>query len=313
MTPGLQPRHFDYVLGPAQDSRLATVAAGAVIQGLELRLRPDAPFQMRGRAVYCQFNDANNATQADLQFLKTRFAGPVGDYRSKEFVAESIQSAYFGQVGNPKPIWPPIDYPASGVIRLDIYNAGLTTIANLTFVFRGVEYYPPGTVQGYKYPPRFASEAIQYQLDLPNIAVVDALQNQIFKVRQDADFVLEAGQASDVTPGAGPGWPLNVYFQLMDFNRFPYSSDLVRWDVLFGCVPSGPLDIGANVYAAGGGAFVPAYGAGPGAPGIFYPRIYIPANHTLMYNMSRDDSVLAGAVAKGYAVNFIGRKVFARG
>ena len=31
MTPGLIQRHQDYVLGPAQDSRLTTVAAGASI------------------------------------------------------------------------------------------------------------------------------------------------------------------------------------------------------------------------------------------------------------------------------------------
>ena len=50
MRPQFQERHHDYVMGPNQDSRLANVAAGAVLEDIELKLDSDAPFLLRGRA-----------------------------------------------------------------------------------------------------------------------------------------------------------------------------------------------------------------------------------------------------------------------
>jgi len=47
----LQQRHYDYVLGPNQDVRLASVAAGAVLEEVLLEMDSDAPFVLTGRAV----------------------------------------------------------------------------------------------------------------------------------------------------------------------------------------------------------------------------------------------------------------------
>src|SRR5438270_316874 len=101
MRPQFQERHHDYVLGPNQDSRLASVAAGAVIKSVELQLDPDAPFALRRRAVRV---DASGSAleQANLQFLKTQWTGPNNDFRQQSFVPESVALNYFGQGGNPK-------------------------------------------------------------------------------------------------------------------------------------------------------------------------------------------------------------------
>ena len=195
---GLQERHQDYVLGPNQDGRLANVAAGAFLEAVQLQLDSDAPFVMRSRCTYCQYNTANSQTQGNLQLLKTRLAGPLRDYRSLEYVAESAQMAYFGLFGNPKPIYPAINYPANGLITIDVYNAGALAIQDLTFVFRGVKTFPLGSIPGYTYPASFAAKPYSYQIDLPGMAVISDTGNQVFKVRTDGDFVIRAGQASDI-------------------------------------------------------------------------------------------------------------------
>jgi hypothetical protein len=56
MRPPYQERHFDYVLGPNQDARLASVVAGQEILGITLQLEHDAPFILRGRAMRVQYN-----------------------------------------------------------------------------------------------------------------------------------------------------------------------------------------------------------------------------------------------------------------
>ena len=66
--PALQERMFTYVLGPNQDSRLASVAAGAYVSGVELQLDSDAPFVLRSRAVRQAYS--SSVTQNNLQFLR---------------------------------------------------------------------------------------------------------------------------------------------------------------------------------------------------------------------------------------------------
>ena len=85
--PALQERMHTYVLGPTQDSRLASVAAGAYISGVELQLDSDAPFVLRSRAVRQAYD--SSLTQNNLQFLKTRWTGPVqGDFRQQDYILE---------------------------------------------------------------------------------------------------------------------------------------------------------------------------------------------------------------------------------
>lgn len=300
-------RHHDYVLGPNQDTRLGSVAAGAVIRNLELVLDPDAPFQLRSRALYCQYNTANGSTQSDLAGLKTRWSGPTKDYRHQGYVAETIQTAYFGQFGNPKPLARPIDYPAQGVILVDVYNAGATAITNLTFVWRGVKLFAPGSLPQANYPARFAAMPFPgYNVLISQLAVTETRYGQIFTVRQDADFVVQGGQFSAI---ASPNASKNVSLVLKDQDRKPYSNDFVRADVLFGCAAA---TTGMLNYLASGVSLVPPFLTGPSRPGLLYPQLYIPANRQLFFDILRDDSVITGSQTLDYVLNFIGQKVFSR-
>ena len=303
--PNLQPRHFDYVFGPNQDPRLASVAAGATIEKLVLRLDSDAPFLLCSRAVRLAYPDAT-INQNGLQFLKTRWAGPVEDYRQQVFVPERLQLANYGQAGQPGPVFPPIIYPAGGVITLDIYNSGASALTNLSFYWRGVKLYPWGTVPGYSYPSRMASLPFSYPIPTLALAGTETRYNQMFTVKPDADFVVRGIQALKPSYTAGPpaNTLANVSIILRDFDTRPYSNDFVPLDIL-----AGSQDWPATMPVGPSPNYYPVFPAGPAQPGLFYPEIYVPANHQLTFDIQRADGVNP---ATDYVFNLIGAKVFKR-
>lgn len=298
-----QQRHHDYIFGPNQDSRLASVAAGAVITGMKLRLDTDAPFELRSRVVRQKYTAA--LTQNGLQFLSSRWTGPAQDYRQQLPVPETLQLCNYGGIGNPKPLFRPVRYPANGVIMIDIVNAGASAITNLTFVFRGVKLYPWDAVPAYTYPPSFASLSFAYPLQVLALQPTELRQNLIFQVKPDADFVLRAGQATAPHLTNDTSVFSECGIILKDWSGKPYSNDFVPLDVMFGAAawPSS-IPIGASP------SFIPPFGTGPATPGLFYPEIYVPKNQQLWYDINRSDT---GATAnEDVTINLIGSKVFAR-
>jgi hypothetical protein len=304
MTANLQQRHFDYVLGPNQDSRLASVAPGAIIQEALLVTDTDAPFVLTGRALRCAYD--SNLNQANLQGVKTRFTGPTRDYRSQGFILESLLSAYYGAYGNPKPIVPGIQYPAGSTLMLDIQNTGPNTITNLSFYFRGFKLFPPGSVPAYTYPPTFASQTFATPIQVLALGVSEFRQNQIFTAKQDADFVIRGGQGISISSAAGRTLA-EVSIRFKDFNKNPYSNDLIPFDILFGTgsfpatVPVGPTP-----------SFVSPFATGPAQPGLFYPEIYVPMNNQILYDLQRSDGAVGANQAENFTFNLIGGKVFHR-
>ncbi len=302
--PRFQERHMDYVLGPNQDPRLASVAAGALIEGITLQLDSDAPFVLRSRAVRQDYTDA--LTQAGLQFLKTRWAGPTTDYRQQRLVPEALQMVNFGQGGNPKPIFPNVVYPASAFITLDLQNNGASAITNLRFYFRGVKLYPWGAVPSYTYPDRMAGLDFSYIQQVLALGVSETRTDIVFTVRQDADFVLRGAQVT--APFSSAGRVLaEVSIKLMDHNKKPYSNDFVDTDVVFGSgnfpatIPLGPAP-----------SFVAPFGVGPANMGLFYPELYVPANHQLLFDLKRADGAGIANQAEDFVIAWTGSKVFAR-
>lgn len=301
MTPDLQQRHFDYVLGPTQDTRLASVVAGAVVEEVLLKTDTDAPFVLTGRAVRHAYTSA--LTQANLVGLKTRWTGPTRDYRS-EFLLESLGMVYYGAYGNPKPIVPGILYPAGSVLMLNLKNTGANTITNLSFYFRGFKLYPKGSVPAYTYPKRMAAQTFSYPVAVSQLGVSETRVSQIFTCKPDADFVLRGGQGITISSSGGRTLA-EVAIILRDHQKNPYSNDYVPFDILFGTgafpatVPVGPTP-----------SFVTPFGTGPGQPGLFYPEIYIPKNHQLIYDLQRADGAVGSNVAEDFTFNFIGGKVF---
>src|ERR1035437_5478956 len=134
MTPGLIQRHHDYVLGPNQDARLASVAAGQSIAGLALKMDTDAPFVLRSRAMRVKYSDQGEGdrVQLGLNHLLARWAGPDRDYRSQNLIRQSLLAPFFGQLGNPIPVYPQVVYPRGSTLWVDIRNDGTEALTNLT-------------------------------------------------------------------------------------------------------------------------------------------------------------------------------------
>ncbi len=304
MRPLFQERHHDYVLGPNQDGRLASVAAGATLEKVKLTLDPDAPFALRGRAVRQKYSET--LTQAGMAGIRTQWCGPAMDYRMQTFIPESLQLANFGQAGNFGVTFPQIVWPANGVIQIDVYNAGASAVTNLTFYWRGVKLFPWGAVPAYTYPKKMAAQSFTYPVFVNDLGVSETRPNQIFTVKPDADFVIRGGQATAPFTAAGRTMA-EVGIILRDFNKKPYSNDYVAWDVMFGAgswpdtIPLGPTP-----------SFVAPFGTGPSQPGLFYPEIYLPANHQLVYDLVRTDGVSGSNQAEDLYINLIGSKVFPR-
>jgi hypothetical protein len=302
MIPNLQERFFIYVLGPGQDSRLSSVAAGDTIQEVNLRTDDDAPFVLTGKSVRHAYTSA--LTQANLQGLKTRFTGPTKDYRSDAYILESLQSAYYGQFGNPKPIVPPILYPSRSVLSVDLQNTGASAITNLSFYFWGYKIFPAGAVPAYTYPRRMASQTFAYPVPVSALGVDEYRYDQIFTVKPDADFVFRAGQGFTISSSEAGRTLAEVSIRLKDNHKQAYSSDFIPFDILFGTgsfpavVPVGPIP-----------SFVTPFGTGPSAPGIIYPEIYLPRNYQLLYDLHRADGSGGSNQAEDFTFSLIGSKV----
>jgi len=305
--PQLQERHHDYVLGPNQDSRLASVAPGQEIDNIELQLDPDAPFMLRGRAVRQAYD--SSLTQNNLQFLAMKWTGPQrGEFRQQDFVLESLAMANFGQDGNPKPIRPSITYPASGIIGVNLINRGPNPITNLTFFFRGVKLFPWGSVPAYRYPTSIKGISFSYPIPILNLGPTEIRQNLIFQPKPDADFIFRAGEA---TPpfGSGEGESrrqfAEVAIKLYDWSKKPFSNDFVPLDILFG---GGTFP--ASIPFGATPDFIVPFGPGPGQPGLIYPEIYVPRLNQLLYDLQRTDGNVNANQNESFVINLIGSKVF---
>lgn len=317
--PPTQHRHYDYVVGgnlaidkTNQDVRLNTVAAGAEIQDIILQMDNDAPFFMTSRAVRCAYVPSGRGgtfDQSPLQGLKTKWTGPGGrDFRQQDYILESLQMAYYGQFGNPKPIAPGILFPAGSVMRIDLRNTGSGGISNLQFFFRGYKLYPWGSVIANTYPAECASQSFAYPVFVSQLGFSELRQNQIFTVKTDADFVLRAGCTFPISSSGeeSPRTLAEVFIILKDPDKKPYSNDFIPMDVLWGnsafpaVVPVGPTP-----------SFTTPFGTGPGQPGLFYPEIYVPKNHQLLYDLWRQDGAVGSNQSEDFTFNLIGAKVFA--
>lgn len=296
-------RHHDYVLGPNQDARLASIDPGQSITGITLALDVDAPFLLRSRAVRQQYDlsrqQTNNvASGAGLNHFLMRWAGPDRDYRQQTFVRQNLYAPYFGQIGNPIPVYPQVFYPRQAQITVDVFNDGTDALINVTMYFRGVKLFSPGAVRSYEYPAKFGLLPYVYPKVIAGLPVFTGPIRNTLLVKGDADFVLRGGQAGDTFTSPRSS---EVFITIRDEDEKRYSNDAVHADVLFGNSNMG------NIFAGGS----PIAG-GPNAPGLFYPEIYIPKNHLIYFDVSRDDSYLGEAAAVDYPISFIGQKVFAK-
>lgn len=314
MRPQFQERHQDYVVGPNQDTRLASVAAGQLVSNIELTMDPDAPFLLRGRAYRVSYNNLDARQQVGLQNLSLRYSGPDQDYRSNVLVPQGLLMPYGGQSAAWKPVYPQILYPARSVMLIDVLNTGTTALTNLVLYFRGVKLFPWGINPSYTYPERPAKSALLpyvYPIAAPNaanpqgsiqnLATADTRNLLIWQNQPDSGFIIRALQAG---PSYSP-FALEVFITLRDENRKAFSNAPVHFEVL--CGPSG------GNYQTGAAGSIGAIGTGNSAPGVLYPEIYVPPFHLLYYDIQRLDSGYAGAATiPNFPINLIGSRVYQR-
>jgi hypothetical protein len=299
-----QERHQDFVF-PAFFPTVGgppplALQPGETVAGLRFQLDADYPFELRSMAARIDY-DVVNITQDGLQFISARWSGPNEDYRQEDFVPlNMLLGPYFGQYGNPRPVFPPVRYPRSGIISIDVRNDGPNPVTGFQLFFRGVKLYPLGSFSE-TYPEKQARPPLPflYPLLVPNLAVSDPPRlNQPFAPENDSDFVFRFGQA-----GLFLSLEIqNVSIVLKDELWKPYSNAPVPASILFGRPLLPPVfPVGA--------AFVSAVGPGASAPGLIVPEIYIPKNHKIWFDVYRDDAAV-GAAPLDYPLTFGGAKVF---
>lgn len=307
--PDFQERHQDYVIGPAQDSRLASIAPGQEVTGIEFQFDTDAPFLMRGRAYRVRAAALDSQVQTGLQDVALKYTKGDGDYTSQGYIPQGLVMPYGGQGGAWKAVYPQQFYAAGSVMRLDVLNDGPSTLTDLTLYLRGVKLFPWGQVTSYTYPAKFKilpfvypAQPINPSLNpygvFQNLLVTDSRILQQFQVGNDADFVLHYGQAGPSFSPLG----VEVAVTLRDESQKAFSNAPVHVSLLFG--PS------QAVYSAGAGN-LSAVGTGNAMPSVFYPEIYLPKNHLLYFDIERNDAGFAGAATiPSYPINLVGAKVY---
>ena len=274
-------RMQDYVFN------VPSMVGGTSRNALTFQLDPDYPFELRSMAARIPYDQ--NSTQNGLQLVSMRWADSNQDYKQDAPVPLNfLLGPYFGQLGNPTPVFPPVRYPRSGVVTVDVAWAGspMATLTGLQLFFRGVKLYPKGSLasQGYTYPQKMArtplpfwypaSAALNAALPLLTLGVTDNRILVPFSPENDSDFVFRFGQAG---PPAGT-W--EVFLTLRDEAQKPYSNAPVHADILFGrsgfpaAYPVGPTPV-----------FVAPVGPGASQPGLIVPEFYIPKNHRMWFDI----------------------------
>ena len=310
-TPQFQQRHQDYVIGPNQDLRLASVAAGQAVTNIQFQFDPDAPFLLRGRAYRVQYDTLASRTQVGIQNVTMKMSGPDQDFRSTVEVPQNLVMAYGGQSAAFKPVYPQIMYPARSTVTINVKNTGTSTLTNLTLYLRGVKLFPWGSNPAYTYPKRCRLLNYVYPLNYVNLSTANptgAIQNlatsdtrlvQPFTIKPDSGFAIRALQAG---PSYAP-FALETFLILRDENQKAYSNDWVHFEVF--CGPSG------GNYQTGSAGSLGAVGTGNSQPGTLFPEIYLPPQHMLYFDIQRNDSGFAGAATiPNFPVNLLGSRVY---
>ena len=312
--PQFQQRFQIYQVDSSIDSRLASIAPGASVPGIEFQMEPDAPFLLRGRCYRVAYDSLDSHTQVGIQSLAMRFSGPDQDFRSAQLIPQNLVMAYGGQSAAWKPVYPQIVYPPRSTMTIDLQNLSTTeTLTGLQLYFLGVKLFPMGANPPHQtYPKRMKATPYGYGINylspqdptnptasIVNLLTADDRRLQTFQAKNDADFVIRSLQAGPSYAPLG----LEVYITLRDENQKSYSNLPIHFEVLAG--PS------TGNYETGSAGSLGAVGTGCPLPGIIFPELYIPRNHKMYYDILRLDSGYAGAdTIPNFPINLLGSRVY---
>ena len=304
MRPPFQERQQDYVL------EVATLTAGGPPVTVPLVLDLDAPFVLRSKAVLPKPVTVGILHQAHyaLSNLLMSYTGPNDSYVSTARVPVGLESAYYGSMGNPVPVFPQMVYPAGGVIHVELENQGALDITDLRVVFRGVKLLPWGVDAAYTYPAQNGGIVpYSYRLTFKALGGTEIRRNVPFIVNADGDFVWRSGQAGTYLWNG-----IDVHLVIRDSEGKAYSNHGVPVNVLFGTqtITGGYLGrLTAPMFACGTTyPGVPGFMCGASNPGLLYPEIYIPRNQAMYFDISRKD----GGAAIDFPLVLTGAKVISK-
>ena len=292
-------RHHDYQL------TIPTVPVGGLTD-VPLQLDTDSPFALR------LVKSRNIGTSG------WRFQTPRRQYQSSQLRTDLIQIAGIGTFASRGVvIYPEMIYPIGASILVDVGNNTGAPITNARLLFRGSKLFRDGAISAPTYPPKLAGLPFVYETIVPNVPVTGPplIDNQL-QVIHDADFALRCGICDPfvlLVDGAPVSMALaqtfgntatltpqysEVYVQLKDESRKFYSNEPIHVNDLFG--QGTPFT--ANDEPVGF------------QPGLFTPEIYLPRDHSLYFDVYRNDDPTNPFVNSAVNLYFrwVGAKVFAQ-
>lgn len=281
-------RHQDYQL------TVPIVPVGGLFD-VPLKLDSDAPFLLR------------LVRSRNIGLSGFRFQDPDRQYQSSGLRTDLIPQAPGAALPNPQPsrgvtVYPQMLYPVGANIVCDIGNNTDAPLTNCKLLFRGSKIFADGAIASPTYPVKMSVLPYTYPV-VVRVPAVGIIRDMQLKIRTDADFVLRYGAADPFTLGLDGGDfnPFNVtdcYVTMRDEWYKGFSNEPIHINDLFGQGQPRPFQTAtAN---DDGVTFM---------PGLFSPEIYITRDHSLYFDITRND-VGGGAVDLHF--RFQGSKVFAR-
>ncbi len=279
-------RHFDYVYDipslPANTSLLNGQA--------NLQLDSEAPFVLRGRAIYGEA-EAGNSHQAATLAVQTRFQNAHSKYVSNATWPASIDMMFAGFNGIFSPVRPGMLYPPGGQIQGDVVNPSSNrTLTSFKLIYRGVKLYAPGTVIARQLPDRRVEVRTRSYSQQVTIGAQQTISRIPFNVGTDSDFILRAIQ---VGTASSPRYS-SLMITLRDSQQKAYSNSPIPINYWSGNASA----VVNNTYQ---GAQV-----GNWIPGLVMPEIYLLRGDQLFFDLVRND---AGGADNTLTINWIGARV----
>jgi hypothetical protein len=281
-------RHQDYILP------LPPIPVGGLTD-LPLKLDSDAPFLLR------------LVRSRGIGLSGWRFQTPNRAWQSSQLRTDLIPQAPGALLPNPQPsrgsiIYPQMLYPIGATIVIEIGNTTNATITGAFLLFRGSKLFPDGAVASATYPAKLSALPDTYPVDVTVPAVGIVRDNQL-KIKSDADFVYRFGVADPFTLGVdggayNPFTFTNCFVRLRDEYYKGFSNDWVHINDLFGQGQPSPFQTSTS--PDDDVLFL---------PGLLTPEIYIPRDHSIYFDVMRND---VGSGPINLKFRFQGAKVFAR-
>lgn len=301
-------RHHDYQL------TIASVPVGGIAE-IPLQLDSDAMFSLR------------SIRTRNLGSSGFRFQYADKRWQSTELRTDWVMPARVGDIPRPQrgglPIYPELNYPTSSQIVFEVGNNTNEPLENVRILCRGSKWFTGGLLNP-SYPSKMSAFPFTYPVDPQNdgtgivIEPVQVLRYIPLVIDRDADFVFRYGVADPGVIGTdggpvvgtfktGSGDPNpkqtqygELYVQIMDEARKPYSNEPIHINDLFGQgIPFSNGAVGGNDDPV---LFL---------PGLFTPEIYIQAEHSIYFDLHRNDTG-SGWYPQTINIRCQGAKVFPR-